>query len=1044
MNGHQRSSLSPMDVYSGIKEILSSFNPKGAFSLTEEGLWIENPQHPRDCISNEILFRLWKAGESVRESFSRGIATALKDRDFRLLDPRCVSSAWSLASGTFSGGIEEPVRSKEKSLLPESARPALACLNAVVYLLWIEAVNILTRLHISPWDTARLRRRDRHLQALEIMESGLRDSWKDASSAMASQVWSWTPELHTGLPELIAEETDLTQSLEDLLAQADNPDHREECWGLICEKLHPPMGIVTNTSPSLLRPCLMLLSRNIDLASGIPFQASVILGILQDPRSTRTMLDGLSRLPLAATKIRENLCYTLGSLGEEEAVPHLQRVLDGPDQILGRDGKSANLLTEQKAEALRAMGKIGLPSLAAMSSLSACVDNPSLRLKTHLAWTLGRIGSAQKSSFGGVSADILISLLRLLKVKSKEVFEESTKSLLLIDMPAFIHSLYLYNIGAVSLLGLKPANRGLYELSETVQSLIRTKGRVVVAVNGDSGTGKTYFCQSIKDGFAGVAPCEVLYLMRDRKKDQKIFNRMLGLRWLKKHIDPIYYTDYPLTEEEDDPDLYFKNFLEENKGKKIIILDGCRDRNYFQRVIDLFYFSGKLDVEVNFRASFASRRQNLEEREVALESMRNHLSFLEEPALEDTLFYRENRVILYDLDNSLDCRLERQDIQELFAKPRIGKWLELIRLGEFPPNTVPPEAEETILEMRTETFVSRRENREGSISRVFSHQEKFFTARLNPNPASKPYSLKTIDMSEWEPIRLEPYAQDQIAGLGISGQVFVLTLKDRHLFWTREEKARHMILLGRDIFLFGEDGSILRLSFEKEERSSLGRTDSSVSAAAPLLTTEFVTGHSDGTLRIWDFPARCVTVLEGHRDGILSIASDYEGRIYSSSRDGSLRRWDLKTGRCTVLERQKAGFSLHAGYRGNIHMTGKCDGESPGSFLEIIDFNKKTSTGYRFPRKINSVRETADGRLVLSLADSPMEPSSGTLLVFSPQKTPPEAALLPGHTGGTRDCLLSGPSILTCGEEGPGHSIKIWGGAYFVRTELGKLAINPE
>lgn len=1044
MNSHSIASPSPMDVYAGLEEILAFFNPKGAFSLTEEGLWIENPQHPRDCISNEILFRLWKAGESVRESFSRGISEALKDRAFSLPDSRQVSSVWSLPSGNVPGKKEDPVQTEKQIPLPESARPALESINAVVFLLLVETARTLTQLYIAPWDEARLKRRDRHLRILEAMESVLKKTWGDASAAMASQVWSRTPELHAGLPEILAEETDLFYCLEDLLTLAGNPDQSEECWGLICEKLHPPMGIVTHTSPSLLRPCLMLLSKDIDPASGIHFQASVILGILQDPRSTRTILSCLSRLPLAATKIRENLCYTLGSLREEEAVPHLQRVLDGPDQILGRDGKSANLLTEQKAEALRALGKIGLPSLAAMNSLSACVDHPSLRLKTHLSWTLGRIGRAQKASFGGVSADILISLLRLLKVKSREVFEESTKSLRLIEMPAFIHSLYLYNIGAVSLLGLKPASRGLYELSETIQNLIRTKGRVIVAVNGDSGTGKTYFCQSIKDGFAGVAASEILYLMRDRKKDQKIFNRMLGLIWLKKHIDPIYFADYPLTEEEDDPALYFQNFLEENKKKKLIILDGCRDRNYFQRVIDLFYFLGELDVEVNFRASFSSRRQNLEEREVALESMRNHLSFLEEPALEDTLFYRENRIILYDLDNSLDCRLERQDIQELFSKPRIGRWLELIRLGEFSPGMFSPTAEETLLELRAEAFTSRKENWKESSSRVFRHQEELFTAQLNPHPGSAPNVLKTIDMSGTQPIRMAPYAQDQIAGLGMSGHVFVLTSKDRRLFWTREEKIRRMILLGREIFLFGENGDILRLSFEKGERACLGRTDSPVSAAASLLTTEVVTGHADGTLRIWDFSEGCITLLEGHEDGIVSVASDYKRRIYSSSRDGTLRRWDLNTGRCTVLDGQNTAHSLQTGWSGNIHMTGNGGGESPGSFLKILDLNKKTSKAYRFPWAINSFHETTDGRLVLALEDSPEDPPPGTLLVFSPQRNPPEAAFLTGHSRGTRDCLLSGPTILTCGEDDTGYSIKIWGGAYFVHTELGKLAINPE
>lgn len=145
----------------------------------------------------------------------------------------------------------------------------------------------------------------------------------------------------------------------------------------------------------------------------------------------------------------------------------------------------------------------------------------------------------------------------------------------------------------------------------------------------------------------------------------------------------------PLSEEEDNPEEFLNQFLEENSDKKIIILDGCRDRYYFQRVIDLFYFRGKLDAVVNFRATFSTRRLNLEEREIALESVKTHLSFLEEPTFEDTLFYREGNTVLYDLDNSLSCRLNSQETQELFEKRRIDSWGDLIRIGDFKEETVP-------------------------------------------------------------------------------------------------------------------------------------------------------------------------------------------------------------------------------------------------------------------------------------------------------------------------------------------------------------------
>lgn len=57
--------------------------------------------------------------------------------------------------------------------------------------------------------------------------------------------------------------------------------------------------------------------------------------------------------------------------------------------------------------------------------------------------------------------------------------------------------------------------------------------------------------------------------------------------------------------------------------------------------VDLLYEKDKLDLVVNFRTNFSPRRLNLEIREIALESVRFHLFFLEEPTIEDTLLYQE-------------------------------------------------------------------------------------------------------------------------------------------------------------------------------------------------------------------------------------------------------------------------------------------------------------------------------------------------------------------------------------------------------------------
>lgn len=112
--------------------------------------------------------------------------------------------------------------------------------------------------------------------------------------------------------------------------------------------------------------------------------------------------------------------------------------------------------------------------------------------------------------------------------KNKEIFEETVTALRKINLPEFIHSLYLYHVGAINLISLKPAEKGLNELSITLNYIIKQKEKVVMAVTGDSGTGKTYFCQVLACGCAGLKPEEILYLRRDSKEGRKIFNRLIG------------------------------------------------------------------------------------------------------------------------------------------------------------------------------------------------------------------------------------------------------------------------------------------------------------------------------------------------------------------------------------------------------------------------------------------------------------------------------------------------------------------------------------
>ena len=91
-----------------------------------------------------------------------------------------------------------------------------------------------------------------------------------------------SPEFLAVLPALIAEEHRITRQIRSLLEKAESKEKKEEILPLVIEKMMPPMGIVSETSPALLRPCLrLLLDKKIEIESGIPYNASVILSILE-------------------------------------------------------------------------------------------------------------------------------------------------------------------------------------------------------------------------------------------------------------------------------------------------------------------------------------------------------------------------------------------------------------------------------------------------------------------------------------------------------------------------------------------------------------------------------------------------------------------------------------------------------------------------------------------------------------------------------------------------------------------------------------------
>ena len=1063
-------SLHPPDrenLISTGKILIAEFDPKKFAFLNSRSEWEENPKTTKERIINEIFYQVWRQAEDRRLPLLLKIISPLTQEKSWPAVKRLKWALLTKAAPPFPSLTEDDVdrailQSYSQTNRSEELYPLLITLDALAWTIRLESLRTAAESSVPEWDAAsRAYKKDctEQLQAMNDLLESLPER-KEAASLISSsldELGKAFPDITEPIPRLIHEEDKLTKAVRQLLRKGEDVKKRDECYFLIAEKIQPPLGVATLTPPSFLYPCSkLLMDDDIEISSGIQYQASVILSVLQDFRSIETLKRALDSFPLHLSKIRENLIYTLGNLREKEAATAIIRVLDAPDEIKApqdfQKGKTC-LLLKQKEEALWALGKVGFESLEHLPSLVRYADHASEKLKTYLAWTLGEVGKAQKERLGGVSAEIVIALLKLLKTKNRMVFEETVSALRKIDIPEFTHSLYLYHVGAVSILGLKPAQKGLFELSETLYHLFDTQKRAVIAINGDSGTGKTYFCEAISNGFGDVRPDEILYLMRDRKKDHKIFNRILGLKWLKQYIEPDYYQDHAIDEKEDDPDRYFSQFLEQNSDKKLIILDGCRDRHYFQRVIDSFYFRGTLDVEVNFRATFSTRRTNLEEREKALESIHTHLSFLEEPALEDTHFYQEGHLILYDLDNSISSRLDSQEIKEVFEKKRIDSWGELVRLGDFKKDSKPLRFATEKPAFREESFQIISDTWPRLKTQSFSPQERKFLPDLNEDLSSQPLLLQSIVTNDLKAKRIQFYAQDQITGIGDEGSVFVITFLDNRIFHTFSGICRDMALLGRDLFLINEKGELVNISFERNEINFIGKAGSPALSITSFPGDRIITGHEDGSIRIFDFLKKQASILKGPGTPVVSLAVDHYGRVYSGSPDNTLKRWDLEKGKVKITGRlESTPLHLRRYSQDRLLAVTQPDISPPGPKensvprARIIDFEEEASHVLRLPFRnpVSGVRVSFDGRIIASLSRLQKQGKKGSLVIISPGDEESSLRTIAGHGLETRDCLIMGPKIITCGLDSENESsIRFWGTEFFVRMELEKLSLQP-
>jgi WD40 repeat protein len=331
--------------------------------------------------------------------------------------------------------------------------------------------------------------------------------------------------------------------------------------------------------------------------------------------------------------------------------------------------------------------------------------------------------------------------------------------------------------------------------------------------------------------------------------------------------------------------------------------------------------------------------------------------------------------------------------------------------------------------------------KEGKVQ-SFHPQERKFSPQLNTDLKEQPNLIMGIEASDIKPERLRFYAQNQIAGIGDGGSVFIITFLDNRIFYTFQEHMNFICLLGRDILLLNGKGEVLILSFEKNEIIRLEGTGFPVCSLAAFPKDRAITGHKDGSICIWALTDKSLQKIKAHSGPVFSLATDHWGRIYSMGRDHFLKQWDLKQGTVSAAAFPDERILCISPYTGNKIMA-----LSDHSTIHILDFKdgEQTSVFSPIAKPLTGCKANGDGRFFTIINETGKNKSARPIslpALFSPSRNGFSFQILNGHRQGTHDCLAMGPKLITCGKESSQeHSIRIWGTDHHVRTALTKLEI---
>ena len=1018
------------DLLSELEKILDGYKPNSLVFLNSRGNWRTYPNSVRDRISNELLHTIWKlrCENDYLERVKNIILPLVFDKN-----------SWSATCSIFDG-------------IENSAKSNLLVILEVLYrLIEYNADRMNSEHYVSEWDSRgkaiKAQYEKRTQEFFNNTNSRLSKNYLiDAFNRLLDSLKE-SKDIFCKVVRIITDEDRLRQGIDDWIVNLKDSTKKDEIFGILSVQIYNSFLTLTDTPQALLRPCLELLENpDIEITSGLQYEAATILSTINDSRSTNFIINALQKCDYKYTILRCCLIYAIGNLKQKIALEHFMDVLKSPAFVLVKHSSALpgymQSLDWEKREAVLALGKLGADAVKAIPLLAKYSNSKDRDLKLALAWAMGTIGKEQKAKQGGIDADVVITLLHLLVDKDNGIFEESAFALKHLGLPDFIHSLYLHNISTIPILSLKPSSTGLYELSETLMYLMSLKNPVVMAVTGDSGTGKTYFCQSILGGFGKLQAKDIIYLQRDNPAHMKLFDRMLGLEYLKKHIDSSLYDDYMPIENVDKPDKFFDEFINKHGDKKLIILDGWRDDAYFEQIIKIFYEKGFLDVAVNFQTTYSTKRLNLEKRERGLERVRNCLSCTENP-MKETRFYREGKVLIYNLDNSISSRLNSEETIEVFRRKKVKEWGDYIRIGRFEKDVEPLEIDEESFQFHMEDFVG--ESKSISLDKIshFSPDETSFSRILNEDIKNESNLLQIIKPGDFAVKHIAFYMPGQIAFCDFSGNIGIFSGLNDRIIYTQvfKNKPVGIAITGEKICSLDVGGNLRIASFHDNSITDIIMNAPLACSIISNHSNLIITGHHDGSIRTWDINLAQVRILNNHNSAVSALAIDRHGRIFSGSINGELRIWDIKENRVRV-------FLLPESPIGAIDMypDGRIAIGISENKIGILNFEtgncqivKNDSQG-----TINAINAYFDGRIIVGMKSSDDNDTDGNLTIHDPRPDIQRYKVLGGHRIETRDCLTMGPRIITYGRESDSeYTLRIWGTESYVKTESEKLKLLP-